>query len=157
QMFTSTLPRGGNCFICRTGPLTGLENLPSGGHLVVAPYVTVKEEGVPRGALGTQLVNKPARVNLGGDVKWLPNEHTALDGTINPDFSQVEAHVAQVRPNQHCALFYPEKRPFFLEGIELFSTPIQAVYTRSITSPRWGVAPPAKSATTACTAQRGAV
>ena len=138
QMFSATLPRGGNCFICRTGPLTGLENLPSGGHLVVAPYVTAKEEGVPAGDLGTPLVNKPARVNAGGDVKWTPNENTALDGTINPDFSQVESDVAQIGVNERFALFYPEKRPFFLEGIELFSTPIQAVYTRSITSPRWG-------------------
>ena len=139
QMFTSTLPRGGNCFICRTGPLTGLENLPSGGHLVVAPYVTAKEEGVPRGDLGTPLVNKPVRVNVGGDVKWTPNENTAVDGAINPDFSQVESDVAQIGVNERFALFYPEKRPFFLEGIELFSTPIQAVYTRSITSPRWGL------------------
>jgi hypothetical protein len=139
QMFTSTLPRGGNCFICRTGPLTGLENLPSGGHLVVAPYVTTKEEGVPRGDPGTPLVNKPARANFGADVKWTPNENTAVDGTINPDFSQVESDVAQIGVNERFALFYPEKRPFFLEGIELFSTPIQAVYTRSITSPRWGL------------------
>jgi hypothetical protein len=152
QMFTSTLPRGGNCFICRTGPLTGLENLPSGGHLVVAPYVTVKEQGVPRGDLGTPLVNKPARVNGGGDVKWTPNEHTALDGTVNPDFSQVESDVAQIGVNERFALFYPEKRPFFLEGIELFSTPIQAVYTRSITSPRWGLRATGKLGDSAYTA-----
>ena len=47
--------------------------------------------------------------------------------------------IAQIAVNQRFALFYPEKRPFFLEGLELFSTPIQTVYTRSITSPRWGL------------------
>src|SRR5262249_30827605 len=41
--------------------------------------------------------------------------------------------------NERFALFFPEKRPFFLEGVDLFSTPIQAVYTRTITSPDWGV------------------
>lgn len=138
QMFTSTHPRGGNCFICRCGPLTGLEGLPSGGHLVVAPYATLKKEGVPRGELGSSFVNKPARGNAGADAKWTPNENTAIDATINPDFSQVESDVAQIGANERFALLFPEKRPFFLEGLELFSTPIQAVYTRSITSPRWG-------------------
>jgi hypothetical protein len=138
QMFSAKLPRGGNCFVCRSNVLTGLEGLPSGGRLTIAPYVNAKEEGVPNGDAGSNLVNKPVRVDGGGDVKWTPNENTALDATLNPDFSQIESDVAQISSNQRFALFYPEKRPFFLEGIELFSTPIQAVYTRTITSPRWG-------------------
>jgi hypothetical protein len=139
QMFSAKLPRGGNCFICRSNHLTGLENLPPAGHLVVAPYVTAKEEAVPRGDLGSSLVNKPVRGNGGVDAKWTPNENNAIDAALNPDFSQVESDVAQISVNQRFALFYPEKRPFFLEDLELFSSPIQAVYTRSITSPRWGV------------------
>jgi hypothetical protein len=139
QFFSSTLPRGGNCFICRSNQLTGLENLPPASHLVVAPYVTAKEDAVPREGLGSELVNKPIRFNGGVDAKWTPNENNAIDATLNPDFSQVESDVAQIATNQRFALFYPEKRPFFLEGLELFSSPIQAVYTRSITSPRWGV------------------
>jgi Domain of unknown function (DUF5916) len=139
QMFSAKLPRGGNCFICRSNVLTGLEHLPPAGHLIVAPYVTAKEDAVPRGDLGSSLVNKPIRGNGGVDAKWTPNENTAIDATLNPDFSQVESDVAQIAVNQRFALFYPEKRPFFLEGLELFSTPIQAVYTRSITSPRWGI------------------
>ena len=139
QMFSSTLPRGGNCFICRSNHLTGLDNLPPAGHLIVAPYGTAKEDAVPREGLGSPLVNKPVRFNGGVDAKWTPNENNAIDATLNPDFSQVESDVAQIATNQRFALFYPEKRPFFLEGLELFSSPIQAVYTRSITSPRWGV------------------
>ena len=76
--------------------------------------------------------------DLGIDVKWQPAAGNAIDVTINPDFSQVEADVAQLAVNNRFALFYPEKRPFFMEGVELFDTPIQAVYTRTITSPRWG-------------------
>ncbi len=139
QMFSSKLPRGGNCFICRSNHLTGLDNLPPAGHLVVAPYGTAKEDAVPRGDLGSSLVNKPVRFNGGVDAKWTPNQNNAIDATLNPDFSQVESDVAQIVTNQRFALLYPEKRPFFLEGLELFSSPIQAVYTRSITSPRWGV------------------
>jgi Domain of unknown function (DUF5916) len=138
QFFSAKLPRGENCFICHENSLEGLAGLPSSGHLVAAPYVTAKEEGMPRDGLGTPFLNKPIQGDAGLDVKWMPNAQTAVDATLNPDFSQVESDVAQISANERFALFYPEKRPFFLEGIELFSTPIQAVYTRTITSPRWG-------------------
>ena len=137
QLFTTRLPRGSSCFICHAQTLTGLENLPSGGHIVVAPYGTLKQEAVPD-ENGTGLKNKPLKGDAGVDAKWIPNENTAIDATLNPDFSQVESDVAQIGVNQRFALFYPEKRPFFLEGIELYSTPVQAVYTRSITDPAWG-------------------
>src|SRR5262249_34011917 len=67
-----------------------------------------------------------------------PNADNTLDGTLRPDFSQIESDTAQISANQRFALFFPEKRPFFLEGVELLSTPIQAVYTRTITAPDWG-------------------
>jgi hypothetical protein len=61
-----------------------------------------------------------------------------LNGTVNPDFSQVEADAAQLDVNQRFALFYPEKRPFFLEGIDYFVTPIQSVFTRTVADPYYG-------------------
>jgi hypothetical protein len=140
QMFSAKLPRGSNCFICHSNPLTGLAGLPKGGHVVAAPYVTGKSEQLPVGGAGTAgpLGGTRRRADGGIDAKWTPNANNAIDATINPDFSQVESDVAQISTNQRFALFYPEKRPFFLEGLDLFSTPIQAVYTRTITSPRWG-------------------
>ncbi len=152
QMFSAKLPRNENCFICHSNPLSGLQGLPRGGNLVVAPYGTAKEEGVPREGLGSPLVNQPVKLDGGLDVKWTPNAVTALDGTINPDFSQVESDVAQLSVNQRFALFYSEKRPFFLEGIDLFATPIQAVYTRTITAPRWGARVTSKLGGTSFTA-----
>jgi hypothetical protein len=71
-------------------------------------------------------------------LKWTPGQSTAIDAALNPDFSQIESDVAQIGANERFALFYPEKRPFFLEGVELLSTPLRAVYTRTITSPRFG-------------------
>jgi len=140
QMFANKLPKGGNCFICNENKITGLTGLPQGGHIVAAPYMTVKEQGSPRNdTLGNRLVNAPAKIDGGIDVKWTPNADTAIDGTLNPDFSQVESDVAAISANQRFAIFFSEKRPFFLEGVELFSTPIQAVYTRTITSPRFGL------------------
>lgn len=138
QMFTHRLPRGQNCFVCNFGKVAGFSGLPSGGHVVVAPYVAANLTGSPRAGATDQLTYRPASGDGGLDVKWTPNEHTAVDATINPDFSQVESDVAAITANERFAVFYAEKRPFFLERTELLSTPIQAVYTRTITSPRFG-------------------
>ncbi len=139
QISTSPFPRGSNCFICHELKLTGLQGLPSGNHLTAAPYATARETGeAPSGTPGLPLVNGPAKGAAGLDVKWTANADTALDATVNPDFSQVESDVGQLTVNNRFAPFYPEKRPFFLEGLDLFDTPIRAVHTRTITAPRWG-------------------
>jgi Domain of unknown function (DUF5916) len=135
QMFSARIPRESNCFVCRSNLLTGLEGLPSGGHLVVAPYVAAAGVAEGTGAAGSALGPTDLRSHAGLDVKYLPNAANAIDLTIKPDFSQVESDTAQIATNQRFALFYPERRPFFLEGVDLFSTPIQAVYTRTITAP----------------------
>jgi hypothetical protein len=138
QFFSTRLPRGGSCFVCRANVLVGLEHLPSGGHLVAAPYVSASQTARPGGDPGSPLVDDPVKPHVGLDVKFVPSADHALDLTVKPDFSQVEADVAQIAANERFALFYPEKRPFFLEGVDLFQTPIQAVYTRTITAPAWG-------------------
>jgi hypothetical protein len=138
QFFSATLPRGGNCFVCRSNTLVGLERLPAGGHLVAAPYVSASQIAHPRDDLGSALVSDPLKPHIGLDVKFTPNADNAVDLTVKPDFSQVESDVAQISANERFALLFPEKRPFFLEGSDLFQTPIQAVYTRTITAPVWG-------------------
>jgi hypothetical protein len=138
QMFTSQLPRDSTCFICNVKPLIGLTGLPSGDHWVVAPYVNANRLDEPGDGLGSPLVEGDGEGEVGLDAKWLPNPDTVLDLTLNPDFSQIEADVAQIGANERFALFFPEKRPFFLEGADLFDTPIRAVYTRTFTAPRWG-------------------
>jgi Domain of unknown function (DUF5916) len=139
QHFSTRMPRGGNCLVCRSNPLEGLQGLPSGGGLVAAPYVNGSQSRTPRDGLGSPLDDRSTKATGGIDVKWRPGASTAIDATFNPDFSQIESDVAQIAVNERFALLFPEKRPFFLEGIELFATPFQAVYTRSITDPRWGV------------------
>lgn len=139
QYFSARLPRDVNCFICNSNKLTGLENLPSGAHWVAAPYATAAQESAPRAGLGTSLEDGDAEADGGLDLKWTPNNDTTIDATINPDFSQIESDVAQISTNERFALFFPEKRPFFLEAVDLFQTPVQAVYTRSVTSPKAGL------------------
>ncbi|MGH9412021.1 MAG: DUF5916 domain-containing protein [Vicinamibacterales bacterium] len=139
QIVSTTFPRGGNCTVCRSNPLAGLQGLPSGGHIVAAPYVSGSDTATPQGGvLGAPLSSGSPHGRVGIDVKYNPNADTAIDATIKPDFSQIESDTAQISANQRFALFYPEKRPFFLEGVDLFQTPIQAVYTRTITDPLWG-------------------
>ncbi len=151
QMFSTTMPRGASCFICRSNPLSGLRGLPVARSLVLAPYANGRHVSSPRAGLGTPLASGPVLGDVGLDVKWLPSADHALDGTLNPDFSQIEADVAQIAANERFALFFPEKRPFFLEGVELFSTPTQAVYTRTLTAPRWGLRGTGKVGATAYT------
>jgi Domain of unknown function (DUF5916) len=135
QFFTARLPRDSNCFVCRANVLTGLERLPGGGHIVVAPYAAASNVAERSGPPGSPLGDAVLHSQIGVDVKYLPNADNAVDLTVKPDFSQVESDTAQIATNQRFALFYPEKRPFFLEGIDMFATPLQAVYTRTITAP----------------------
>lgn len=139
QFFTNRIPRGANCFICNEEKLIGLAGLPPAGHLITAPYMNAQSTGTTRDGLGTPIVTRPVKNDGGIDVKWTPTRDTAVDATVNPDFSQIESDTAVIATNNRFAIFFPEKRPFFLEGSELFNTPIQAVYTRTITSPRWGL------------------
>jgi hypothetical protein len=138
QFFSAKVPRGYNCFVCHANTLEGLQRLPAGGHFVAAPYVSSSSVGRPTAGLGSSLASDPMQRNAGVDVKFTPNSNTAVDVTVKPDFSQVESDVAQISANERFALFVPEKRSFFLEGVDLFQTPIQAVYTRTITAPTWG-------------------
>jgi hypothetical protein len=138
QYFTSRLPRGRNCFVCSSRDLTGVANLPTGKHWVVAPFATAVQLAEPSGEIGSKLETRDADFEAGADLKWLPNPNTVIDATINPDFSQIESDTAQITANERFALFLPEKRPFFLESVDLLSTEIQAVYTRTFASPRWG-------------------
>ena len=139
QIASVTIPRGSNCVVCRATVLTGLEGLPAGDHIVTAPYASASETATPRGGVaGAPLKNGPAHGRIGLDVKYSPTAGTAIDATIKPDFSQIESDTAQISANERFALFFPEKRPFFLEGVDLLQTPLQAVYTRTITDPTWG-------------------
>lgn len=150
-IFSTKLPRGSACFICHEHLLTGLEELPSGDHFVVAPYVSARKRSEPISGPGSPLDGGDADGTGGVDAKWIPDPDNALDLTLNPDFSQVESDVTRISANERFAILYPEKRPFFLEGMELFSTSIPAVYTRTLTSPRWGMRATGKGGNTAYT------
>jgi hypothetical protein len=132
QLVSAPMPRGTNCWLCHALRLTGITRLPRGGGLAVTPFVTGSASRDPDDGWSKS-------GTAGADVKWLPQPNLAVDLAVNPDFSQVEADAPQIGVNTRFALFYPEKRPFFLEGIDLFTSPIAVVNTRTITNPDWGV------------------
>src|SRR3982751_6225557 len=138
QFFSAKLPRGYNCFVCHANTLEGLQRLPAGGHLVAGPYMSSSAIGRPTAGLRSPPADDSMQQHVGVDVKFTPNSDTVVDATVKPDFSQVESDVARISANERFALFVPEKRSFFLEGVDLLQTPIQAVYTRTITAPVWG-------------------
>ncbi|MCC7194162.1 MAG: carbohydrate binding family 9 domain-containing protein [Gemmatimonadaceae bacterium] len=127
--------RASSSFLGQAGTLGGLHDLQRGLVLDATPTVTARADG---GASpdGWRYTNAQ---EIGADLHWGVRQNMTLNGTVNPDFSQVEADVGQVTLNERFALFYPEKRPFFLDGLELFDTPNQLVYTRRMASPDAGL------------------
>src|SRR3989440_7022869 len=123
-------------FLAQSGTLDGLHDLRRGLVLEATPTMTARANRSPTIGNGRDYQQTG---ELGGDVRWGIRQNLTLNGTINPDFSQVEADVGQVLLNERFALFYPEKRPFFLDGLELFDTPNQLIYTRQIADPDAGL------------------
>jgi len=126
--------RANASFLIQSGRLVGLTQLRRGLVLDLTPEFTTKVDGAPTSA-GYDYRGTP---EVAGTVRWGLTQNLSMTGTANPDFSQVEADVGQVTLNQRFALFYPEKRPFFLEGLEQFDTPNQLIYTRRIVQPVFG-------------------
>jgi hypothetical protein len=136
RMASSALPREQNCFLCLNEPLTGLDDLPKARHLALTPNATLRATR-DRAAGAGEARDSEAVPSL--DVKWRPRADIVVDATLNPDFSQVELDTPQLAANAQFALFFPEKRPFFLEGADILEAPMRAIYTRSVTDPAWGV------------------
>jgi hypothetical protein len=121
--------------------LTGIEGISPGHSIELIPY------GVMRGfrALDTRDPSNPyfqhadVQGQPGMDAKFVIHDHFVLDVTANPDFSQVESEDPQITVNQRYAVFFPEKRPFFLENEDFFRTPMDLLFTRSIGDPSAGI------------------
>jgi hypothetical protein len=122
-------------FLAQSGTLEGLRDLRRGLVLEMTPTLTGRLDGTPT----TDGRDYDRGGAFGGDIRWGVRQNLTVNGTVKPDFSQVEADVGQVLLNERFALFYPEKRPFFLDALELFDTPNQLIYTRRIVAPEAGI------------------
>ena len=121
------------------GLLTGMTDLSRSRNLEFLPEVTGLGFGSLDTSTGAFNTNDPLG-DLGLGVKYGITPNLTADITYNPDFSQIESDRPQIETNQRFDLFYPEQRPFFLEGQEIFqtATPLTLVHTRTIVDPRFG-------------------
>ncbi|HZE95137.1 MAG TPA: DUF5916 domain-containing protein, partial [Gemmatimonadales bacterium] len=124
--------RANATFIGQSGNLVGLSGMHRGLVMDLNPEATARRTGV----LGTSgYAYETGNPQVGGNVRWGVTDNLTLNGTIKPDFSQVESDAGQLAFDPRQALFFPEKRPFFLEGSELFQVPQGLIYTRRIVQP----------------------
>jgi hypothetical protein len=125
----------------QAAPLSGVMPAPLGAGLSIQPALTLRHQRLEEDGdlrwTGLEPLNDSIRPSLDLRLGITPDLGAAL--TINPDFSQVEADVTQVNLNQRFAFYYPEQRPFFLDGIDAFADVNDTLYTRSIAEPLVGV------------------
>jgi len=131
--------RNRNCYLCQSSRVTGFRGITPGRDIELDPTITAQHtstrENFPDGGLSSG----GADVDAGLTARWGITPNLTLNAAINPDFSQIEADAVQLDINTQFALFFNEKRPFFLEGSDFFSSPLQAVYTRTVADPKYGL------------------
>lgn len=120
--------------LTQAGKLTDLHGLDAGLFMEINPVLTGKRIGTVDDETDVFSHQSPEG-DFGLNMTYGLTSNLTLDATYNPDFSQVEADAGQISVNERFGLFFPEKRPFFLEGTEIFNLPKQLVYTRSIANP----------------------
>ena len=136
RMYSGPVTRATNCNLCFSDPIEGLNDLPSGLSWTATPQLVMRHN---QEEIAGSSPNKKNSAELSLDVKVRLNSATTIDATINPDFSQIELDAPQLSGNTRFGLFSQEKRPFFLEGADIFRTPMNAISTRTITNPDWGL------------------
>ena len=127
--------------LAQAATLTGLEGISPGRNIQLIPYGLLNSfrDLDVRNPSDPHFENRTIGGTFGLDSKFVLNDSLVLDVTANPDFSQVESDEPQVTVNQRFAVYFPEKRPFFIENADYFRTPIDLFFTRRIVNPSYGV------------------
>ncbi len=125
------------CFLCQLGRVTGIENISPGSNVDVIVSALAFQSGKLSDPDNPQtpFENDDADGEAALNIRYGFTSTSSAELALNPDFSQVESDAGQIDVNETFALFFPEKRPFFQEGSDLYDTWIDAVYTRSINDP----------------------
>ena len=120
---------------------TGLDHISPARNIQLIPYGLLRSfrDIDQRDPANPVFESKTLQPEIGLDAKFILHDSFVLDATVNPDFSQVESDQPQITVNQRFEVFYPEKRPFFLENSNYFTSPINMVFTRRIGHPEFGL------------------
>ncbi len=122
-------------YLSQGGLLSGLNGIKPGHSFDLLPYLMAEQSGSRTDPENPEsgMDNTPVKVRIGGGVHYAPGPGISFDAVINPDFSQIESDAGQISVNTTFALYYPEKRPFFMSGSDLLQTPMY--YSRTINNP----------------------
>lgn len=125
------------CFLCQNGTIYGIRNIKAATKAELLPSIVGFQSGGLRDGSNpdSPFDNNRFRPEASLNLKYNLSSSIVAEATVNPDFSQIESDAAQIDVNSTVALFYPERRPFFQEGSDLFDTFMNVVYTRSINDP----------------------
>lgn len=133
-----------SCYLCQLSTLQGFTDAVPSTNLEVVPSFVTTQSSQRNIDAGAPWQDHNAS-DMGLDVRWGVTHSSTVNLTVNPDFSQVEADSAQLDVNSTFSLFFPEKRPFFLDSADYFETFVDVVHTRNIAAPDVGLKYTAKT------------
>ncbi|MCK5221490.1 MAG: carbohydrate binding family 9 domain-containing protein, partial [Candidatus Aminicenantes bacterium] len=133
------LDRDSSCWICQLHKGRGFSEATPGKNIEFDPTLTGIHSKTRDDFPDGPMEKDQSKIDPGLSGKWGIISNLNLSFAINPDFSQIEADAAQLDINTQYALYYNEKRPFFLEGKDFFNTPMRALYTRAVADPDFGL------------------
>ncbi len=137
QITWTPIDRNNPCLLCQGGTIEGIGGIAASNNLELLPYAMAAQTGNVEDAEdpNSNFIGGPFKGRAGIGLKYAPSSNLVLGAVVNPDFSQIESDATQISVNNTFSIFYPEKRPFFLEGAELFGTLASAFYSRMINNP----------------------
>jgi hypothetical protein len=140
RLSSNKIERENPCWICQMQTVEGFSGARQGNHFTLVPALVMgveqQRDVTPQAKTAWK---SESNIEPSLDLKWGITPDISFNATLNPDFSQIEADEAQVSVNDTFALFFDEKRPFFLDNADYFSTPLDLVYTRNVSSPDAGL------------------
>lgn len=132
------LDRDDACWLCQIPEITGFKDAKASKNIMLTPTLVANKSESRRIFAPTTDWESEGDIDAGLDLRWGINANTLLNVTVNPDFSNVESDAGQLSVNKTFSLFYDEKRQFFVENSEYFSSNFDLVYTRNIADPEYG-------------------
>ena len=126
-------------FAQQLGTMTGLGAISPGRNAQVLPYGVFASARFLEDAPAASGYRTKNDLRAGLDAKMVLRDAFTLDVALNPDFSQVESDEPQVTVNQRFEVFFPEKRPFFIENAAFFETPQSLLFSRRVADPQLGL------------------
>jgi hypothetical protein len=127
--------------LTQEGTLKGIEGVTGSHNVQINPYALAQNERTLETVdpLNPYWSSRHLEGTEGGEIKAILKDSIVFDGTINPDFSNIESDQPQFTVNQRYPVYFPDLRPFFLENANYLATPIFLVNTRNIVHPEFGL------------------